>query len=353
MSALARRSGLTGALALALALVFSVFMLAAPAFAQQTGQAPRDGGATDSGRNPTADSVNEDMLFKQGAKIRGIVSIPDSKAATLVQPQGREWRNFRESWLPWIGGIAVLGMFLALLGFYLIMGRIGKDEPVSGEKLERFNWFERFSHWLTATCFIVLAISGLNYVFGKRLLMPVIGPDAFAAWSQWAKYAHNFIAWPFMLGIVSLFVLWVRDNIPNRIDVQWVKNLGGFFGAHVHAERFNAGQKGVFWIVIIGGALMSISGIALLFPFSLPFLYVDINGMQVAQIIHALVAMGFIAAILAHIYIGSVGMAGAYDAMGTGEVDLAWAKSHHDLWVEKQQAKNADGPQLPHSVPAE
>jgi len=323
--------------------------------AQQTGNAPRDGGARDNARNPTAGSVNEELLFRQGNKIRGIVTIPDSKEATLVQPQGREWRNFREVYLPWIGGIAIIGMLLALAAFYMKVGTIGGHDQISGKKILRFTWLERFAHWMTATCFIVLAISGLNYVFGKRLLMPLIGPEAFSTWSQWAKYAHNYLAWPFMLGILIMFVVWVRDNIPNRVDWQWIKAGGGFVsGRHVHAGRFNAGQKGVFWIVVIGGALMSLTGIALEFPFSLPYRYVDINGMQLAQGAHALIGMGFIAVIIAHIYIGTLGMSGAYDAMGTGEVDLAWAKAHHDLWVEKEQAKNAGGPQLPpSSVPAE
>lgn len=357
-----RGPGMTGVLRRwALALAILVLAAAAPtlspvapALAQQTGNIARDGGARDSGRNPTADSVTEDMLFRQAPKIRGIVSIPDSKAATLIQPQGREWRGFREGWLPWIEVIAVLGMLAALVAFYLLVGPIAGHDEVSGKKIIRFNWFERLSHWVAATCFIVLAISGLNYALGKRLLMPLIGPDAFATWSQWAKYAHNFFAWPFMLAILSLFVLWVKDNIPSRVDLQWIRGLGGFFGQRVHAERFNAGQKGVFWIVVIGGALMSVTGLLLTFPFALPYTYIDINGMQLAHVAHALIAVGFIAVILAHIYIGTLGMKGAYDAMGSGEVDIAWAKSHHDLWVERQLAKNASGPQVPpHSVPAE
>jgi formate dehydrogenase subunit gamma len=347
-------------LALTAALALGGIVAAVPldptslAYAQQTGSAPRDGGARDSGRNPTADSVNEDLLFRQGGKIRGTVTIPDTKEATLVQPQGREWRNFRESYLPWIGAFAIIGMLLGLAAFYMKVGTIGGHDQVSGHKILRFNWFERFAHWLTATCFIVLALSGLNYIFGKRLLLPLIGPDAFSAWSQWAKYAHNFIAWPFMLGILALFLVWVRDNIPSRVDWQWIRAGGGFFGGHASAGRFNAGQKGVFWIVVIGGTLMSLTGIVLLFPFSLPYVAIDINGMQLAQGAHALIGIGFIAVIIAHIYIGTLGMSGAYDAMGTGEVDIAWAKTHHDLWVEREQARNAGGPQLPRAtVPAE
>ena len=335
--------------------LIALLLAAAPVAFAQTGRdvPPPASTANPSGSRPTAQAVNEEQLLRELNKLQGRISIPDRKAATLEQPQGREWRGFREGWLPWIGGIAVLGMLLALLAFYFTKGRIRLEQgEESGIKILRFNVFERFTHWLTASSFIVLALSGLNYIFGKRLLMPLIGPDAFAALTQWGKYAHNYLAWPFMLGILFMAVVWLKDNIPNRIDVAWIKAGGGFMGdGHPHAERFNAGQKLIFWIVFLGGLAMSATGIVLLFPFSAA----DINGMQVAQGIHALVGVLFIAAILAHIYIGSLGMEGAYDAMGSGEVDLAWARRHHDLWVAEQQAKTADGPQrVPRAaVPAE
>src|SRR5947209_16921658 len=270
--------------------------LSAPAFAQ----------GNPSGKNPTADSVNEEALFKQNSKIVGRISIPDTKAATLEQPQGREWRGFHEGWMPWIGAIAILGMVVLLGAFYFTRGRVMLEHNEhSGRKILRFNTFERFTHWMTATCFIILALTGLNYVFGKRLLQPIMGPEAFTTLSQYAKYAHNFLAWPFMLGIICMFGLWVRDNIPDKVDVAWLKSGGGLFGnAHPSAWRFNAGQKIVFWIVILGGLAMSASGIMLLFPFSAA----DINGMQLTQIVHAVIGVLFIAAILAHIYIGSLGM---------------------------------------------
>jgi formate dehydrogenase subunit gamma len=128
-----------------------------------------------------------------------------------------------------------------------------------------------------------------------------------------------------------------------RTDLRWLREFGGFVsGGHPPARRFNAGQKVVFWSVAIGGVLLSVSGILMLFPFSA----LDINGMQVAQYVHALTGVVLIAIILAHIYIGSLGMEGAYDAMGSGEVDLGWAKTHHSLWVEEEGAKTAKGPQL-------
>ncbi len=327
-----------------IALLTATLALAAPALAQVR--------APDGAPNPTASSVNEEMLFKQDPKIHGRISIPNATAANLIQPQGREWRAFRESWMPWIGALAVLGMIAALGLFYFTRGRIRLEHSEeSGKKILRFNGFERFSHWMTASCFIVLSLSGLNYIFGKRLLMPLIGPDAFATLAQYGKYAHIYLAWPFMLGVLFMLVLWVRDNIPGKIDWIWLKQGGGLIGdAHPSAGRFNAGQKMVFWMVVGFGLAMSATGLMMIFPFAVT----DINGMQVMQVIHSLIGVVFIAGILAHIYIGSLGMEGAYDAMGSGEVDLAWAKVHHDLWVKEQQAKTASGPQLGRGqVPAE
>ena len=308
--------------------------------------------ASPSGSNPTAQAVNEERLLQQLNTLQGRVSIPDGKAAILQQPQGRDYRQFREGWLPWIGGIAILGMLLALAAFYFAKGRIKLEQgPETGRKVTRFNAFERFTHWLTATAFIILAISGLNYIFGKRLLLPLIGPEAFATWSQWAKFAHNYISWAFILGMLIMLVVWIRDNIPDRYDAAWLRAGGGFFGErHPPARRFNAGQKLIFWSVILGGIALSATGIVMLFPFST----VEINGIQWAQYIHATVGVVLIAIMIAHIYIGSLGMEGAYDAMGSGEVDLAWARAHHSVWVEEEQARNASGPQLKgRAAPAE
>lgn len=321
------------------ALILAIVLNVAPASAQQPQPAPT---------NPTANAASEEQLLQGLKRIDGRITIPDSKAAILQQPQGRDWRAFHEEYLPWIGGVAVVGVLLVLVVVFFIYGPIGAHDQMSSEKIKRFNWFERFTHWITAITFVILAISGLNYIFGKRLLQPLIGPEAFTAWSQWAKYAHNFLSWPFMVGVVLMFVLWVRDNIPDRTDIAWIKGLGGL-RHHVDAGRFNAGQKGVFWLVVLGGLLMSVTGILLLFPFSAA----DINGMQWSQGVHAILGVLFIAAMIAHIYIGSLGMKGAYDAMGSGEVSITWAEAHHKLWVEKEQARNASGPQLPRPAPAE
>lgn len=289
-----------------------------------------------SASDPTAQAVNERQLFEELNKIQGRVTIPDAKAATLEQPQGREYRRFREGVLPWIGGIAILGMLLLLALFYFVRGRIRTQAPESGGKILRFDVFERLVHWTTAAAFIILAITGLNFIFGKRLLMPLIGADAFSSWSQWAKYAHDFFSWAFMLGVLFMLVMWIRDNLPDRYDAHWLRVGGGFFDksnrTHPPAARFNTGQKLIFWTVVVGGTTLSVSGIYLLFPFD----FADVNGMQWAQYVHATVGVLMVAVIIAHIYIGTIGMEGAWEAMGSGTVDLNWAKEHHSAWVQKE-----------------
>ena len=300
---------------------------ASPALAQQV--------------NPTASAVHEQQLLQNLNRIQGRVSIPDQRSRVLEQPAGRQWREFRNITLRWIGGVAILGMLAVLIIFYLSRGMVRLESGRSGRTIVRFNSFERFVHWMTATCFIVLAISGLNITFGRPLLLPLIGYEAFSEWSQWAKYAHNFLSFPFTIGVVLIFLMWIAGNIPNRVDVDWVKRGGGIVGHdHPPADRFNAGQKAIYWIVVIGGGLVAATGYVLMFPFYLS----DIGGMQVAQIVHSIVAMLFMAAMLAHIYIGTIGMEGAFEAMGSGTVDVNWAAEHHSLWLEEQNARTGVRP---------
>jgi formate dehydrogenase subunit gamma len=206
----------------------------------------------------------------------------------------------------------------------------------SGRTIVRFNAFERFVHWMTATCFIILAISGLNITFGRSLLLPLMSPEAFTTWSEMGKYAHNYLSFPFTLGVVLIFLMWIGGNIPNKVDAEWLKRGGGIVGHdHPPAYRFNAGQKMVYWIVVLGGGAVAVTGYLLMFP----FYGTDIGSMQTAQIVHAVVGVLFVAAMLAHIYIGTIGMEGAFEAMGEGTVDVNWAKEHHSLWLEEERAR--------------
>ncbi|ARQ02489.1 formate dehydrogenase subunit gamma [Pseudorhodoplanes sinuspersici] len=321
--------------------MFCVLAIAAPVSAQQLNP--------DHSVNPTASSVKEDQLLQQLRIIRGRGTIPDTKSYNIEQPAGREWREFHQVTLYWIGAIAIIGMLALLVGFYLVRGMVKLQNGRSGRTIVRFNAFERFIHWMTAACFIVLAISGLNITFGKALLLPLMGEAAFAGWSQWGKYAHNYLSFPFTIGVVVIFLMWLAGNIPNRVDIDWLKRGGGIVGDdHPPAYRFNAGQKGIYWIVVLGGAAVAISGYILMFPF---YGGLTISGMQIAQIVHSVVGVLFIAVMLAHIYIGTIGMEGAFEAMGTGEVDVNWAKQHHALWLEEENRRTHGAE--PRATPAE
>ncbi|MDA9434434.1 formate dehydrogenase subunit gamma [Bradyrhizobium sp. CCBAU 51627] len=302
--------------------------------------------------NPTASSVKEQQLLQQLDRIQGRVSIPDQRSSVLEQPAGRDWREFRNVTLHWIGGIAILGMLVLLVAFYLIFGSVKLESGRSGRTIVRFNAFERFVHWMTATCFIILAISGLNITFGRPLLLPLIGLETFSEWSQWAKYAHNYLSFPFTIGVVLIFLMWIAGNIPNKVDIDWMRRGGGLVGHdHPPAYRFNAGQKTIYWIVVIGGGLVAATGYQLMFPFYLS----GVEGMQLTQMVHSVVAVLFVAAMLAHIYIGTIGMEGAFEAMGTGTVDVNWAEEHHSLWLKEQNARAGvnDGRPQPATTAAE
>ena len=302
--------------------------------------------------DPDASVVNEQTLLQEFPRIQGDIDQLDPRARVLIQPEGRVWDHFHEVTLHWLGAIIILGTIAGLAGAYFLLGRIRISKGRSGRKVPRFSAFERFVHWLTAASFVVLAISGLNVTFGKLVLMPLIGPDAFSAFAQAAKYAHDFTSFPFMLGIALITVIWIKDNIPSRIDVAWLRQGGGFIASkHAPAGRFNAGEKLVFWGALAAGAGVSASGLLLLFPFYVT----DILGMQIAQVVHSIIAILFVALILAHIYIGTLGMEGAFEAMGRGSVDFNWAQEHHDIWLEDLIAKDrpASAGQSSLATPAE
>ena len=301
----------------ALALVMFI-AVAAPAGAQQP-----------SSVNPSASAVKEEQLLRQLRQVEGRITIPDNKAAVLEQPEGRDWRRFHQITLRWLGAITILGMLVAIVVFYLTRGMVRLESGRSGRTIVRFNAFERFVHWMTATCFIVLALSGLNITFGRSLLLPLIGPEAFTAWSQFAKYSHNYLSFPFTIGVVVIFLMWIGGNIPNRVDVEWLKRGGGLGrGDHPPAYRFNAGQKAIYWLQMLGGT---------------------------AQMFHGIIAMLYVALMIAHAYIGSIGMEGAFEGMGSGTVDVNWAREHHRLWLEQEMARTGpnESQRQPMAQPAE
>jgi formate dehydrogenase subunit gamma len=313
---------------------------AAPAQAQKLGP--------DGAPDPTASVVDQATLLKLSPRVEGRIDIPDQKASVLIQPPGRTWAYFHEVLLHWSGAIVIVGMIVVLGLAYLIIGKVRIAAGRSGKKVLRFKAFERFSHWLTAVSFVVLGLTGLNITFGKTVLLPLVGPDTFSEIAQAAKYVHDFTSFPFVVGLILITVIFFKDNFLERVDIDWLRQGGGFVKSkHASAGRFNLGEKVVYWLSVAAGFAVSASGFLLLFP----FYGTNIADMQLAQVVHAVVAILFIVLILGHIYIGTLGMEGAFEAMATGEVDLNWAKEHHDLWLARQLKE--DHRDEPAATPAE
>ncbi|WP_114965104.1 formate dehydrogenase subunit gamma [Alkalilacustris brevis] len=307
------------------------------------------------------------------------VSSRVAAAEVLMQDGGMRWLEFRSGPLKTYGGYLLLGMLAVLVVFFALRGRIRIDGEKTGRRMLRFSAIERFAHWMLAGSFILLAITGLVQLFGRAFIIPLIGREAFAPVALAGKWVHNNFAWPFMLALLMVIVFWLVHNLPNRHDLKWLAKGGGLFskGTHPPAKKFNAGQKLIFWAVVVLGLSISASGLALLFPFQMPLFAVTFEKlnalglpqlfgygalpevlapheeMQLAQAWHAIVAFVFMAIIMAHIYLGSVGMEGAFDAMGSGEVEEQWAKEHHSLWFEEEKEKQATASKKPAAQPAE
>lgn len=310
---------------LLLAVTAGLLMMAAAA-AQTDGEVPG---------NTLGQTSDSDFWRAVRAGDPGTVSIPDAQAGVVIRQDGQAWLLLRNgpvrtygSWLL-LGTVAVLALFLALRGRIRISG--GR----CGRTVSRFSLFERLVHWLTAATFILLGLSGLNTLYGRYLLLDVLGPEAFAALTMAGKLTHVYLGFVFIACLVLILLMWLRHNAPTVADIVWLARGGGLIGkGHPPAHKFNAGQKILFWAVIIGGAVISYSGLNLVFPFAYE---TTVQGMQSLQLLHAVAALVMLALIIAHIYIGTLGMEGAFEAMWQGSVDENWARAHHSLWTAAQE----------------
>jgi formate dehydrogenase subunit gamma len=185
-------------------------------------------------------------------------------------------------------------------------------------------------HWYVAIAFIVLAITGLSLIFGKAILIPLMGKEGFAAWAQLAKPIHDYLSLPFAAGLFLLLLMWIGKNGLKSYDFEWLKSMGGAIGdGHPPAGFFNAGEKVFYWIVFLGGVAL------------FPNLETVRESMQFWHIIHASSGLFMIAVALGHIYLGSIGTEGVLEGMVSGEVDEGFAKQHHSLWYEEVKGSSA------------
>ena len=286
---------------------------------------------------------NAPMWRQVGNGVTGYSSLPTPEAGNLIQPfvqypgsrwtnAGEAWRQVRNNWIIPYGGALVLIVLGALLLFFVGKGKLGHDDGVSGRQIERFTPFERSAHWANAIAFCVLAISGLVMAFGKFFLLPVLGGSLFGGLTYVLKTGHNFAGPLFAVSLVVVFFTFVKDNLPRDGDAAWLAKGGGLLsGKEVPSHRFNAGEKLVFWggVLVLG---LVVVGSGLVLDKLVPTLVYERSTMQIAHMVHAVAATLMVVMFMGHIYIGTIGMRGAYRAMRTGYVGEGWAKEHHALW---------------------
>jgi formate dehydrogenase subunit gamma len=288
----------------------------------------------------------------------GISNLPGAEKGVLIQPfvqypgsrftnAGEAWRQVRNDWIIPYGGSLVVITVLALALFYVTKGPIGGHVPNTGRTFERFTYFERAAHWSNAIAFCVLGISGLVMAFGKFWLKPVIGGPLFGWLTYALKTAHNFAGPLFAVSLVIVFVTFVRDNVPGRGDLDWLKRAGGLFGgAEPASGRFNAGEKIVFWAGVFGLGIVVV-GSGLVMDKLIPGLAYLRSDMQIAHMVHAIATLLMITLFLGHIYLGTLGTQGAYRAMKTGHVDEGWAREHHAYWADDIQSGKVPAQRTP------
>ncbi len=313
---------------------------ASPA-AQTGGGGPKSANIFDAAREQvdrqTTQPLNNAPIWREvNSEKAHFTNLPDREAGVLIQKGGEQWRKLRNGPITQYGGWGLVVVVLLITAFYLFRGPIRLSGQPSGQMIERFTLIERGIHWTNAGCFLVLGLSGLTLLFGKHVLLPIFGYTLFSGLATVAVTAHNFVGPLFSMTIIAIFMTFVRDNLPKLEDLDWLRKGGGLLtGAHIRSGRFNAGEKLVFWGGVVAlGVTVSITGFVLDFPN-----FQQTRGdMQFAWTIHVIGSLSFIALILGHIYIGTLGTDGALDAMKTGYVDETWACEHHEDWYDDVKA---------------
>lgn len=293
--------------------------------------------------------LNNAPVWREVRSGQGITQVRGVETGVLVQSQGETWRELRNGPVTFYGGILMIAVPLLILAFYLIRGPIAQHEPDTGRKILRFSAWDRVIHWSTAISWVILAITGLVILFGKFVLLPVFGYTVFAFLANLSKNLHNFVGPYFIVSALAMIATYMGRNLPRAYDLQWLAKLGGFFSKkEVPSGFFNAGEKLWFWIgIVFLTIVVSVTGLILDFP----NFGQGRETMQLANVIHAIGALLYMAFGMGHIYLGTIGVQGAYHSMRyDGMVDEAWAKAHHEYWYEEVKAQQKAGAQAAPAV---
>jgi formate dehydrogenase subunit gamma len=285
--------------------------------------------------NPGAELWRE--VRQRDQSVVGSTQVQGVDSGVLIQQTGERWRQYRMQQLAPYGAIllgAVVGIFVV---YYLVRGKIRIAAGRSGELVRRYTTPEMTVHWIMAITFVLLTVSGLILLYGRWLLIPLLGPTGFSATAAVCKLLHNYVGLLFTAIIPIAFFLYLKDSLFNlKVDSKWFMRAGGYLGGEEpSSEKVNAGQKAWYWVAMLGGFVLIASGLFLDFP---NIFQQGREWLQGAHVIHTLAAIGVIAFFIVHLYLATVGVEGAFESMVTGHVDANWARQHHDLWYEELQA---------------
>ncbi len=293
------------------------------------------------GADPGSDLWRE--VRQRDGEVRGTSQVKSTDADVLINVSGQGWREYRMEKLVPNATMTLFVMLAVIVIFRIIRGRIDLEDGRSGKKIKRFTDLQRLAHWSTAILFVILGITGLTLLLGRKLLIPVFGAESFSTIAELGRLVHNYLGPLFIVSLTLLFVVFVRDNIPTpKLDLQWLLKGGGLFGRHAHADRYNAGEKLWFWLAAVFGLAVVISGVILGFPF---FGQVRAT-MEFYHWVHSVSAIVLIAVSFGHIYMGTAALEATFEVMQTGYCDANWAKEHHDLWYEKVKDTAVDADEI-------
>ena len=330
------RATISGVRCLLLGLALLLPAFGGSAWAQDNRATESRGAESQAQRQQSQPGNNAPVWRDARSGMAGVTTAKGREAGVLIQTQGQTWRELRNGPITRYGGWLVVLVLVAIGLFYKLHGPIGLHGAPTGRMVERFSAFERIAHWSMAISFCILALSGLTILFGKYVLLPVIGYTLFSWLTEFGKTLHNFVGPVFLFSIVVFVVKFVGDNIPRGYDITWLLKGGGVVGdAVVPSGRFNAGEKIWFWGGVIGlGAISCASGLVMDFP------NFDQSRalMMLANIVHVIAGIIFIVWSFTHIYLGTVGTTGAYEGMRHGYVDETWAREHAQYWYDDVKA---------------
>jgi formate dehydrogenase subunit gamma len=210
--------------------------------------------------------------------------------------------------------------------------------PHAGE-IERYSFKERIVHWLT----------GLTYLYslgtGLAFYTPHLYWIAFAlGGGPTSRFWHPIIAIGFVMGTLWMNSLWRRDMEISEVDKRWLDNIRAYItndeGQTPLSERFNAGQKLFYLLMLYGALLLLLSGIFLWIPEYIPRQAAWVRGVMI--LLHEVAALATIGGFIIHVYMGVFMVPHSMAAITTGYVTRAWARTHHRLWYLRVTGQKND-----------